>query len=1447
MIIYNPDDTVLLNIEVDDTSAAYAEVMNRNDVTLEFSLAEHVEIPLGAYVEFGGRTYQLLVHATTTVVNRRYFQYTAVFETDEGKMRLWRVHNLVDGRLKFSLTARPSEHLAMFVGNLNEREGATVWAIAQGSYDSEEITISYNQTTIRDAMNELADQCETEWEVFKSGDTIYISLGKVEYNKEEPIALSYGDEGGFESGVKRTNNNDGLPIQVLYVQGGDRNIDASTYYNRSHNLLLPRSYSFNFDGEKFEGETDYDATKAVAMVTDADGYSVKLTSAPRGAAEESLDLSDIYPKRVGTISAVQTVASGGDYPFYNITDGDLGTGAGKVNINFNDLMIEGEDFTIVFQSGMLTGREIGVHKFTLNSSNGVFELAQETIDGFIMPGEGGYVPAVGDTYAVFGCALPSAYIADATTHSGAEFEMLRKAAKYVYENKDARQSFKGVLSPVFARKNWTTLGPKIVLGGYVSFTDEDVQEDAVLMRIMAVKTYINKPYKPEIELSNEATKGTVGGSIQHLSNNFAHTDRQFYDERGYTNRRWRDAKEGQSLLEQAIETLGDEFSEGINPVTIHTMSALVGSTNLQYEVYTSNNYSSLVSDPFFDSSGNLFCRNGYVKHYTLGFSESDYVKSARPNTEYYRWKITGSGVYTELFFAGDGPYYIYIAATKMSSASEGTATYLASRTPIPFEPTSSGPNYDTSHWYLLYATVSSKIEGSRSVVTYNGFTEITPGMIRAMKFISNDGYQYIDFISKAFRVGDADKFLAYNLNNDGELRLKGTLIQSPSGSTSPITCFRGAYSSSNDYYYGEEVTHEGQSWWHKGTAATGPNTTAGVVVPGTDASVWEITAAKGADGGSVLSADLENDTDGLAVGSDGKLSASVSGLGSKCHIYFGTEKQTISANGITPDDSLIPSSVKSAFTISASGAGTNEGTLSVAITASASSQVDFSSIDHIQIPVTLTCTKGSMTVVYSLAIIKDGEDGTTYVLQPDYNTVKGTRASDNTITYTPTGVRCYRKMRKGNGALDNSTYGTLKYLSSLDQGTKVYSNYTDGTEVTVAAMLTAGFDYFEFVWYATDGTTVVDREVIPIVVDGANGADGASGSDGKTMRGLSEWSTSGFAGTGSYMGKEDVTGDYYDVVLDPYDNLYYLCVHRVDPNSGSTPVYATTLAPHSNPGCWSLMNNFENIATKALAVAEAFINKLSVNQLLTSGKKIRIEGNMMSVEDKVNIHSGSLSSASGGSTITKPATQSSVEGEVGDSTVQLSLIGNDTITSGANNKITFPAVTVTGSISPSVAYLSSHTFTLNAYAVSGTAYVQLFPTMVVTGASLSTTIASFTTSLSAGTWQIIYELSVDNLSEMDRQKLTLGTSMGSVLTVEYPPASTVTEIAGNGFRTLWGGNGLEATSNGSKVYQGGDPFTLVGGGALNSLTALKRIVLCTAFPSSGAEDGVLYIKVAASS
>ena len=86
-----------------------------------------------------------------------------------------------------------------------------------------------------------------------------------------------------------------------------------------------------------------------------------------------------------------------------------------------------------------------------------------------------------------------------------------------------------------------------------------------------------------------------------------------------------------------------------------------------------------------------------------------------------------------------------------------------------------GPEYDETtglnYYYLLYAIVTNS-DGSPSISTLNGFTEILPGQIRAYIFATPAGDQYLDFLHGVFKIGNDSNYLKW----DGEkLNIKGSI------------------------------------------------------------------------------------------------------------------------------------------------------------------------------------------------------------------------------------------------------------------------------------------------------------------------------------------------------------------------------------------------------------------------------------------------------------------------------------------------------------------------------------------------------------------------------------------------------------------------------------------------------------------------------------------------
>lgn len=716
MIIYNNAGSKVLEIEVDDNSYRNRVVMGDHSLTLYYSLPEHVEIPVGSYCEFQGETFTLKRPENFKMKHKRLFEYTVLFDPPEANAKVWKFRNPVDGRLKFSLTVKPHEHLQMFVDNMNRRDKG--WTVGE-CIDGVETLIAYDHDFCIDALTRMASTFKTEYEF--TGKRV--SLRKIEYNKSNPLPLSYGRGNGFKPGVGRSNTGDNPPTEILFVQGGTDNIDPSKY--GSSELLLPKNQTLAYDGEHFEDEDGFIAKNARRYVVDEAGLSIRRDDKQLSSlAEDSLDCSEIYPKRVGTVSKVVAVDEKNN--FYDIVDTSIPS-----SLDYEECLIAGETMTVVFQTGMLAGREFEV-KYYHNAVKGKvarrFEIVPADIDGQTMP-NATFSPKAGDKYAVFKCMLPSAYICDNATKTGASWDMFRAAAKYLFDNEDLKFTFTGELDGIWSKKDWVNIGGHIKLGGYIRFSDNQFQKDGVLVRITGIKDYINKPHSPVIELSNTTVSGSVSSTLNDLKSEEVIVDDLHRDAIQFTKRRFRDAKETISMLEEALL---DNFTNSINPIAVQTMSMLVGDESLQFRFVNSKTSPVPVTHRivYDNETKQLTAEAGIIQHMTLGINT---VSASHKVSEYKFWDMTA---YTSAVLDdGKKKYYLYAKVSKTAQ----TGVFILSENAIKLEGVS-------GFYHLLVGVLNSEYNEERSFVTLYGFTEILPGRITTDKIVSTDGNTYFDLL-----------------------------------------------------------------------------------------------------------------------------------------------------------------------------------------------------------------------------------------------------------------------------------------------------------------------------------------------------------------------------------------------------------------------------------------------------------------------------------------------------------------------------------------------------------------------------------------------------------------------------------------------------------------------------------------------------------------------------
>ena len=675
-----------------DESYRYRSIMGEHTLTLYFALPSYTDIPTGAWCEFANERYTLNQPAKIVKHNTRHFEYTLTMDSEGVNLKNYKFRNPNDKTLKFPFTASPRYHIQILVDCLNMIDSG--WQVGNCIEASEKL-VSYNHNNCLEALEMIAKSFETEYEII--GKTIH--LHKVEYFKDNPLPLQYGKGKGFKTGVSRTTEQS--RITRLYVQGGDRNIDRSKYGNKE--LLLPKSQEYVYE--------------EVTFVSDDKGLSIAIKNAQNNGFinEQSLDLSHIYPKRKGTITEVFEVDH--DKHFYDFTDTSI-----PQALNFSDLQIKGEKMLIYFESGMLSGREFEVQKYDHNQKR--FQLVPKEEDGVTMPNDI-FKPAIGDEYSVYNMQMPNAYICDDNTKTGASWEMMKEACKYLYENKTDMFTFTGDLDGIWAKKNWVNVGGRLKMGAYINFSDTEFQRTPVAIRIVGLKEYVNNPYSPQIELSNKVQGHSFVSEMRKLQNQEVYFGELNKRTQSLTKRSWRDAQETIKQIEAAFP----EYTKSIVPATVQTMMALIGNKSTQFDFVVSK--TNPVKTPhtlYFDkNSKQINAGSGWLKHFTLGSSD---ITPNRDANSYKYWNIPA-------FVSGRlddkaKTYYIYIKASKTAETGE----FILSENKIDIE-------QEAGFYHFLYATINSEYEGERGIAKLNGFTEITGGQIKTDKITSGNGEQYI--------------------------------------------------------------------------------------------------------------------------------------------------------------------------------------------------------------------------------------------------------------------------------------------------------------------------------------------------------------------------------------------------------------------------------------------------------------------------------------------------------------------------------------------------------------------------------------------------------------------------------------------------------------------------------------------------------------------------------
>lgn len=672
------DHGKIIEVEPSDKSQLTRGIMRSSELLLSFRSDVVLDIHVGATVDFEGETFTLIYPSELRKLRRGYYDYTVTMHSSAELLKQRLLKDPSDpGRTAFTFTGSAHDFATLVARSMGEG-----WSVGDCMVSDGDRMIAFREETCLGALARIAEDFHSEWVVERQT----IAIRKQELWRDAPVAMSYGRGKGFLSGVSRSGDGDKLPISRLYVVGGSRNIDPAAYGSRS--LHLP-------DG------------------------STSLSSGVEGR-EAALDLSHIYPSRVGTVSEVVTVSE--EKCIYDIKDASI-----PADLNYSDCRIPGEKAVIRFQSGALAGRELEIRQSEsalegYHHEERRFELVPREEDGFTIPSPQ-WMPKAGDRYAVFGISLPPTYIKEA------EERMLSEAKRYLEDNKEPVYTFRGEVDGIWARKHWLEVGGKLVPGGHVLFSDPEFHPSGSVIRIVSTTQAVNDPHAPSITLSTAPVHGSILSRLDRVEADEVVRREQIREVQRQQSQSYRQALEHLSMVDRAVEGL-EGFTRRLKPSVLETMGILVGSQATQLDfVRAVGSLESVTPAINYDPDDKaLHIGESVLRHQTIGITT---MRDRRDPSEYRYWRLPEyvSPPLTD----PDRSYYIYARAARVGT--EGA--FLLSEEPIPME---SDPDY----YHLLIGTLSSLDGGDRAYNRLYGFSMISPGQMVVDTISSANGRMSID-------------------------------------------------------------------------------------------------------------------------------------------------------------------------------------------------------------------------------------------------------------------------------------------------------------------------------------------------------------------------------------------------------------------------------------------------------------------------------------------------------------------------------------------------------------------------------------------------------------------------------------------------------------------------------------------------------------------------------
>lgn len=477
------EDYIALKFSVDDP--IYFKLGDGIDDD-NIGLFELVDLYKPTYNEStGGYDYELQLDAYYWKWKNKIFKFTP---ESGGQEAAW------------NLTASLDVHLGIFLRNLKSLSytyrGIAFEFSIDSTVENSSKLVSYDSTNMIDALTKMAETWECEWWIT---DNI-IHFGRCEF----------GDPVDFEIDVN--------------VKSMPRSDSQTNYATRIYAFGSTRNISTNYRTVDENIVVNGVVQKRLMLPVGTPYIDAYEDMSEEEAVEDIVIFDDIYPRRIGTASAI-TIKE-----YTDTIENEDGTKTPEkwnayrfkdAGITFSkSYIITGQELRIKFESGLLNGMEFGV---TFNPdgaaeklSNGLWnpkaqlwEIVRNDDYGRNLPDET-LKPVAGDTYVLSG--FDTSLVSDQYLPA-AEQELKEKAQAYVEKTKKDPSTYSCTMSSVYMHNDGESRIFEI--GDRVNLINKGYFENGRMSRIIGFEYYLDKPCDSTIYTVGETAAYSRIGEIEN--------------------------------------------------------------------------------------------------------------------------------------------------------------------------------------------------------------------------------------------------------------------------------------------------------------------------------------------------------------------------------------------------------------------------------------------------------------------------------------------------------------------------------------------------------------------------------------------------------------------------------------------------------------------------------------------------------------------------------------------------------------------------------------------------------------------------------------------------------------------------------------------------------------------------------------------------------------------